>query len=54
MKIAGDGPYRSKLESMLERYSLKDNVFILGELHYKEIPAFYNSIDRSIHSTLNF
>ena len=53
MKIAGDGPYRSKLESMLERYSLKDNVFILGELHYKEIPAFYNSIDLYIQPSIS-
>ena len=45
MKIAGDGPYRNKLESMIDQYSLRDNVFILGELHYNDIPKFYNSIN---------
>ena len=45
MKIAGDGPYRNKLESMIDQYSLRDNVSILGELHYSDIPDFYNSIN---------
>ena len=45
MKIAGDGPYRSKLENMIDHYSLRDNVFILGELHYNDIPRFYDSIN---------
>ena len=45
MKIAGDGPYRSKLENMIDHYSLRDNVFILGELHYNDIPKFYDSIN---------
>ena len=40
MKIAGDGPYRSKLENMIDHYSLRDNVFILGELHYNDILNF--------------
>ena len=45
MKIAGDGPYRNKLENMIDQYSLRDNVFILGELHYNDIPKFYKSIN---------
>lgn len=45
MKIAGDGPYRDKLEHLIDKYSLRNNVSILGELHYTEIPDFYNSID---------
>ena len=45
MKIAGDGPYRSKLENMIDHYSLRDNVFILGELHHNDIPKFYDSIN---------
>ena len=45
MKIAGDGPYRSKLENMIDYYSLRDNVIILGELHYNDIPKFYDSIN---------
>ena len=45
MKIAGDGPYRDKLEHLIDKYSLRNNVSILGELHYNEIPDFYNSID---------
>ena len=45
MKIVGDGPYRSKLENMIDHYSLRDNVFILGELHYNDIPEFYDSIN---------
>ena len=53
MKIVGDGPYRSKLENMIDQYSLKDNVFILGELHYKDIPRFYNSIDLYIQPSIS-
>ena len=45
MKIVGDGPYRSKLENMIDHYSLRDNVFILGELHYNDIPKFFDSIN---------
>ena len=45
MKIAGDGPCRDKLEHLIDKYSLRNNVSILGELHYNEIPDFYNSID---------
>ena len=53
MKIAGDGPYRSELENMINRYPLKENVFILGELHYNDIPRFYSSIDLCIQPSVS-
>ena len=53
VKIVGEGPYRSKLENMIDQYSLKENVFILGELHYKDIPEFYNSINLYIQPSIS-
>ena len=53
MKIAGDGPYRNMLENMIDKYSLRKNVFILGELHYNDIPKFYDSIDLYIQPSIS-
>ena len=49
LKIVGDGPYKNMLEKMIEKYCLRDNIFILGELHYKEISKFLYSLDLYIH-----
>ena len=38
---------------MIDRYSLKENVFILGELHYNDIPRFYSSIDLYIQPSVS-
>ncbi len=53
VKIAGDGPYRKLIEEMIEKYSLKSNIKILGELHYNEIPDFLNSIDIYIQPSVS-
>jgi len=38
---------------MIEKYSLKSNIKILGELHYNEIPDFLNSIDIYIQPSVS-
>ncbi len=53
LKIAGDGPYRNMLEGMIDRYCLRKNIFILGELHYNDIPKFLLSIDLYIQPSIS-
>ena len=53
LKIAGDGPYRNLLENMIDKYSLRSNISILGELDYFEIPDFLNSIDLYVQPSVS-
>ena len=53
LKIVGDGPYKNMLEKMIEKYCLRDNIFILGELHYKEISKFLYSLDLYIQPSIS-
>ena len=53
LRIAGDGPYRHMLENMIDQYSLRKNVFILGELHYNDVPKFYLSIDLYVQPSIS-
>ena len=53
LKIAGDGPYRNMLENMIDKYSLRKNILILGELHYNDIPKFLLSIDLYIQPSIS-
>jgi len=53
LKIAGDGPYRSLLENMIDKYSLRSNISILGELDYFKIPDFLNSIDLYVQPSVS-
>ena len=53
LKIAGDGPYRNMLENMIDKYYLRKNIIILGELHYDEIPIFLSSIDLYVQPSIS-
>ena len=53
LKIAGDGPYRNMLENMIDKYYLRKNILILGELHYNDIPKFLLSIDLYIQPSVS-
>ncbi len=53
LKIAGDGPYRNMLEDMIDKYYLRKNIQILGELHYNDIPKFLLSIDLYIQPSIS-
>ena len=53
LKIAGDGPYRNMLENMIDKYYLRKNILILGELHYNDIPKFLLSIDLYIQPSIS-
>ena len=53
LKIAGDGPYRKRLENMIDKYCLRKNILILGELHYNDIPKFLLSIDLYIQPSIS-
>jgi glycosyltransferase involved in cell wall biosynthesis len=43
VRVAGDGPRRSALETHARRYGMGDRVRFLGFVH--DMPAFYNSLD---------
>ena len=53
LKIAGDGPFRNMLEDMIDKYYLRENILILGELHYNDIPGFLLSIDLYIQPSIS-
>jgi len=37
LKIAGDGPYKSKIKKQIKRFKLEDKVQLLGNIHPKEL-----------------
>lgn len=43
--IVGDGRDRSKLESLVSRYNLKNNVFFYGNQRREDMPDFYKKAD---------
>jgi len=45
LRIAGDGPERSRLESQIERLEIADAVQLVGWVDYADIPAFLNALD---------
>jgi glycosyltransferase involved in cell wall biosynthesis len=47
IKIAGDGPYREKLEEMIEEYEIQENLILLGKQN--ELKAYYEEADIFIH-----
>ncbi|MBR5466766.1 MAG: glycosyltransferase family 4 protein [Bacteroidaceae bacterium] len=47
IKIAGDGPYREKLEEMIEEYEIQENLILLGKQN--EVKAYYEEADIFIH-----
>ena len=42
--IVGDGRDRSKLESLVSRYNLKNNVFFLWHQRREDMPDFYKRL----------
>ena len=53
LKIAGNGPYRNMLEDMIDKYYLRKNILILGELNYNDIPNFLLSINLYIQPSIS-
>jgi len=47
--IAGEGPEREKIESLIIRYGLKDKIQLLG--HLDDMQAFYKGIDLYINTS---
>jgi L-malate glycosyltransferase len=45
--VVGDGPYRSKLEKMIDEYKLHDYAFLLG--YQKNVGKLLNSCDIFVH-----
>ena len=41
------------LEDMIDKYYLRNNILILGELHYNDIPKFLLSIDLYIQPSIS-
>lgn len=39
--IVGDGPYRSKLDSLVSKFGLDDDVFFTGKVPYEVLPHWY-------------
>lgn len=51
LTIVGDGPDRSLIEGMIERYGIKNNVDLLG--YRKDIPELLNRAKVYVHSATN-
>ena len=49
--IAGEGPEKEKLESLIARYGLGAKVRLLG--HVEDMQAFYNSLDLYINTSMH-
>ena len=52
LAIAGEGPYRATLELLIEHLRLKQKVFLVGRLDFKEIYKFYKALDVFIITSL--
>ena len=38
--FVGEGPRRSHLDALVEKYSLQDHVFFIGRIHYEDLPKY--------------
>jgi glycosyltransferase involved in cell wall biosynthesis len=47
--ILGDGPYRSEVEKLIDRYELGDRVRIIGFIPHEEVYRWYKSCDLIIN-----
>lgn len=43
--MVGDGPDRERLQSLIERYDVAENVFMTGKVAWDELPAWHNVAD---------
>lgn len=48
MFIIGDGPLKTKVENMIEKFNLKKNIILLGKLEYREIKELYKKMHLTI------
>ncbi|SHI67600.1 Glycosyltransferase involved in cell wall bisynthesis [Parasporobacterium paucivorans DSM 15970] len=49
--IIGDGPDRGDLQSLIDEYSLKDYVLLIGTVNQNEIPRYYLASDLFVFSS---
>ena len=50
--VVGDGPDRKKIETMIEKYNLKDKVFLLGRVQYFDLPKLMAACDIFVRPSL--
>lgn len=50
--VVGDGPDRKKIEAMVDKYELKDRVFLLGRVQYSDLPKLMAACDIFIRPSL--
>lgn len=50
--LAGEGPYRNKVESLSKKLGIEDNVKILGYIPHKMLPYYYNVSDMTIFPSI--
>lgn len=50
--IAGDGECKPKLEALVEKLDIRQNVVFTGLIDESDLPQFINSLDIYIHATL--
>ena len=53
LKIAGDGPYKNVLETMIEEKQLKTNIQMIGELNYNKIPKFLEELNIYVQPSIS-
>ena len=53
LKIAGDGPYKNVLETMIEEKQLKTNIKMIGELNYNKIPKFLEELNIYVQPSIS-
>jgi glycosyltransferase involved in cell wall biosynthesis len=50
--IVGDGPYRPRLERLIDAQDLRDQVVLTGRVHDSELHAWYEAATLFVHPTL--
>lgn len=50
--VVGDGPDRRKIETMIEKYNLKDKVLLLGRIQYSDLPKLMAACDIFVRPSL--
>ncbi|MGV9141689.1 MAG: glycosyltransferase family 4 protein, partial [Promethearchaeota archaeon] len=49
--IAGDGPYKNEIEKLIRKYSLENNVIMLGRLSKRDVKDLYLKSDFMLYSS---
>lgn len=50
--VVGDGPDRKRLEKMIEKYNLRDKIFLLGRVQYFDLPRLMAACDIFVRPSL--